>query len=111
MTSELYKSFLKRNPSPQARFELGKSIRKQVSRSSIGQFKVESERQSPIDILHSQAKTRIPEYVPIRHARMAVNPFAFFRGGAAIMANDLANVPSPPINDPQNLPINHALPH
>ena len=97
MPSELYESFLKRNPSPQQRFKSGKSIRKQVSRSSIGQYTVEANRQSPIDILLSQAKTRIPEYVPIRHARMAVDPFAFFRGGAAIMAKDLATTPSPPI--------------
>jgi uncharacterized protein (DUF2252 family) len=97
MPSELYKSFLKRNPSPQQRFESGKAVRKKVPRSSIGQYTVEANRQSPIDILLSQAKTRIPEYVPIRHARMAVDPFAFFRGGAAIMAKDLATTPSPPI--------------
>lgn len=97
MSSELYKSFLKKNPSRQERIDLGKSIRKQVVRSSIGQFDIESKRQSPIDILLSQAKTRIPEYVPIRHARMAVDPFAFFRGGAAIMAKDLSKMPSPSI--------------
>ena len=97
MASELYQSFLKRNPSPQQRYESGKAIRKEVPRSSIGQYTVEANRQSPIDILLTQAKTRIPEYVPIRHARMAVDPFAFFRGGAAIMAKDLAKTPSPPI--------------
>ncbi len=97
MSSELYNSFLTRNPSHQERVDLGKSIRKQVVRSSIGQFDVESKRQSPIDILLSQAETRIPEYVPIRHARMAADPFAFFRGGAAIMAMDLSKNPSPSI--------------
>jgi uncharacterized protein (DUF2252 family) len=35
--------------------------------------------------------------VPIRHARMAVNPFAFYRGGAAIMAHDLSKVSTVPI--------------
>ena len=97
MSSELYASFLKKNPSPQERLDLGKSIRKAVDRSSIGQFTIESKRQGPIDILLSQAKTRIPQYVPIRHARMAVDPFAFFRGGAASMAHDLAKNPSPSI--------------
>ena len=81
MTSKLYESFLKKNPSPQERFTLGKSIRKEVDRSSIGQFTLEKKRQGPIDILLSQAKTRIPQYIPIRHARMAADPFAFFRGG------------------------------
>lgn len=97
MTSNLYKSFRTKNPSVQERHELGKSIRKQVSRASLGEFAVVSKRHSPVDILLEQAKTRIPDYIPIRHARMAVNPFAFFRGGAAIMASDLANTPSPPI--------------
>ncbi|QWE10961.1 DUF2252 domain-containing protein [Polynucleobacter sp. es-EL-1] len=97
MSSKLYESFLKKNPSPQERLNLGKSIRKAVDRSSIGQFTVENKRQGPIDILLSQAKTRIPEYIPIRHARMAASPFAFFRGGAAIMAHDLAKIPSPSI--------------
>ena len=97
MTSKLYELFLEKNPSLQERMALGKSIRKQVNRTSIGQFALESKRQSPIEILLSQAKTRISEYIPIRHARMAADPFAFFRGGAAIMAHDLAKTPSPPI--------------
>ena len=97
MPSKLYKSFLQKNLSPKERFDLGKSIRKQISRSSLTEFKIANNRHSPVDILLEQAKTRIPKYIPIRHARMAVDPFAFFRGGAAIMANDLANLPSPPI--------------
>ena len=97
MASELYQSFLIKNPSPQERFGLGKSIRKVVSRSSIGEYQVEHKRQAAIDILISQASTRIPEYIPIRHARMAVDPFSFFRGGATIMAMDLAKTQSPAI--------------
>lgn len=97
MTSKLYESFLTKNPSPQERQNLGKSLRKQVSRSSLGEFTVETKRYSPVEILLEQAKTRIEHYIPIRHARMAVNPFAFFRGGAAIMAQDLASTPTAPI--------------
>ena len=97
MSSKLYESFFQENLSPKERFDLGKSIRKQINRSSIAEFTVTNQRQSPIDILLEQAKSRIPEYIPIRHARMAVDPFAFFRGGAAIMANDLNGLPSPPI--------------
>ncbi len=95
--SKLYDYFLARNPSLQERLDLGKSIRKEINRSSIGEFTVKSKRQEPIEILLAQAKTRIPDYVPIRHARMAVDPFAFFRGGAACMAQDLAKLPSPSI--------------
>jgi uncharacterized protein (DUF2252 family) len=97
MSSELYNSFLQKNPSPKESFDLGKSIRKQVNRSSLSEFKASDRRHTPIDILLEQAKTRIPEYIPIRHARMAANPFAFFRGGAAVMAQDLSGTPSPAI--------------
>jgi uncharacterized protein (DUF2252 family) len=43
--------------------------------------------------LERQASTRLPELVPIRYGRMLVSPFAFYRGAAAIMANDLAETP------------------
>ena len=97
MGRSLYNSFLNKNPSHQERLALGTSIREQTSHSSLAEFTVKNNRQTPIDILLTQAKTRLPPYIPIRHARMAVNPFAFFRGGAAIMAKDLAGVPSPAI--------------
>jgi uncharacterized protein (DUF2252 family) len=44
--------------------------------------------------LEEQAATRVPELVPIRYGRMLVSPFAFYRGGAAIMAADLARTPN-----------------
>ena len=40
------------------------------------------------------AQGRLPDLVPIRNGRMLTSPFAFFRGGAAIMAADLAAGPS-----------------
>ncbi len=40
-----------------------------------------------------QAKRRTPDLVPIRYGRMVSSPFAFYRGGAAIMAADLATTP------------------
>ncbi len=48
----------------------------------------------PLALLESQAGTRIPELVPVRYARMATSPFAFFRGAALVMADDLARIPS-----------------
>ena len=44
-------------------------------------------------LLEQQARTRVPELVPIRYGRMLVSPFTFFRGAAAIMAADLAGTP------------------
>jgi uncharacterized protein (DUF2252 family) len=44
-------------------------------------------------VLEEQAVTRVPELIPIRHGRMLVSPFTFYRGAAAIMAADLAGAP------------------
>ena len=41
-----------------------------------------------------QASSRVPELVPIRHGRMLVSPFTFYRGAALPMAADLASTPS-----------------
>ncbi len=51
-------------------------------------------RSDPIAILERQGENRIEELLPIRYGRMAASPFAFFRGGAAIMAADLSGTPT-----------------
>ena len=35
----------------------------------------------------------MPNLIPLRHGRMMVSPFTFYRGAAAIMASDLARTP------------------
>jgi uncharacterized protein (DUF2252 family) len=44
-------------------------------------------------VLAAQIPSRLPDLVPIRHARMLVSPFTFYRGAAAVMAADLARTP------------------
>jgi uncharacterized protein (DUF2252 family) len=51
-------------------------------------------RADPVAILERQSAQRIPELVPIRYGRMSASAFAFYRGGAAIMASDLAGTPT-----------------
>ena len=46
----------------------------------------------PLDRLAEQARTRVPELIPIRYGRMAASPFAYFRGAALPMAADLAEI-------------------
>jgi uncharacterized protein (DUF2252 family) len=71
----------------------GKAARAATPRSSHADWEPAPERKDPVDILERQAKTRVPELVPMRYGRMLTSPFAFFRGGAAIMAADLAGTP------------------
>jgi uncharacterized protein (DUF2252 family) len=48
----------------------------------------------PVGLLLSQAGSRVPELVPVRHGRMLVSPFTFYRGAALPMAADLASTPA-----------------
>ena len=78
----------------QQRHDQGHGLRKAVPRSAHGDWQPAAERGDPIEVLEAQAESRVPELVPIRYGRMAESPFAFFRGGAAIMAMDLATTPT-----------------
>jgi len=71
----------------------GKSARAEVPRSSHAAFEPPPRRPDPVKLLERQAKTRVPELVPIRYGRMLVSAFTFYRGAALIMASDLANTP------------------
>jgi len=50
-------------------------------------------RPDPVALLEEQDATREPDLVPVRHGRMMVSPFTFYRGAAKIMAADLAGTP------------------
>jgi uncharacterized protein (DUF2252 family) len=71
----------------------GKLERSQVPRSAHAGWEPPSVRRDPVAVLEEQAQTRVPELVPIRHGRMLVSPFTFYRGAAALMAADLAGHP------------------
>src|ERR1700749_3836511 len=71
----------------------GKAARKHVPRQSHAAFEPASDRSDPVEVLEGQARTRVPELVPIRYGRMLVSPFTFYRGAVAIMAEDLAATP------------------
>lgn len=66
----------------------GKDLRKRVSRSAQAEFTPDG--RDPVDIIREQNSTRIQELVPERISRMLHSPFSFYRGGAALMAHDLA---------------------
>lgn len=72
---------------------LGRRLRKVASRSSHGSWGLSEDRRDPIEILREQDELRVSELVPIRYGRMAASPFAFFRGAAAVMAQDLSETP------------------
>jgi uncharacterized protein (DUF2252 family) len=78
----------------QQRHERGRAARRLVPRGSHAQWTPMSDRPDPVDLLEAQARDRIPDLVPIRYGRMMASPFAFLRGSAIIMAQDLAGTPN-----------------
>ena len=71
----------------------GRAARAQLPRSAHGEWKPTQRTLQPLDLLEEQAETRVPELVPIRYGRMAVSPFAYYRGAALPMAADLSTAP------------------
>jgi uncharacterized protein (DUF2252 family) len=73
--------------------ELGRAARMRLPRPSLAAWEAPANRADPVDLLLGQAGTRDPSLIPVRHARMGVSPFTFFRGTALVMARDLAALP------------------
>ena len=71
----------------------GKQARREVPRSSHAEWAPTPDRADPVALLEEQARNRDPDLVPIRYGRMLVSPYTFYRGGAYIMAADLAPGP------------------
>ena len=72
----------------------GRERRNLASRSSHAQWAPSADRPDPVAILEEQARTRVPDLIPIRYGRMMASPFSYFRGAAAPMAWDLAHTPA-----------------
>jgi uncharacterized protein (DUF2252 family) len=73
---------------------MGRARRRDVPRSAHAGWSAPPGRPDPIATIEAEDADRVPDLVPIRHARMATSPFAFLRGSAAVMAADLATTPS-----------------
>ncbi len=75
------------------RARIGRAARAAVPRSSHAEWSPGPDRADPAALLAAQETTRVPDLVPMRHERMLVSPFTFYRGAAVIMAADLAASP------------------
>jgi uncharacterized protein (DUF2252 family) len=78
---------------PDQRAAIGRAARAAVRRSSHAEWMPPGDRRDPHELLAEQEQTRVQELVPVRHERMLVSPFTFYRGAAVIMAADLASQP------------------
>lgn len=71
-------------------WQQGRDLRKVVDHADQAEFTLAEGRPSVEAFLAQSNQGRLEELVPMRHERMAADPFAFFRGSAGLMAFDLA---------------------
>ena len=71
----------------------GLAARDRAELSGHTKWRPAADRPDPVALLEEQDTTREPDLVPVRHGRMMVSPFTFYRGAAKIMAADLAETP------------------
>jgi len=64
-----------------------------VPRKTLASWAEKDRRHNALESILAQNKIRVPELVPIRHFRMAVSAWNYFRGAAAVMAADLGAQP------------------
>lgn len=76
------------------RLQFGARRRHKLKRSDHAEWSAKHRKHDPIEIICAVNCERIPSLVPIKMARMALSPFAFFRGSVPVMAADLAAAPS-----------------
>jgi hypothetical protein len=75
------------------RYQDGVRLRRKTSREKHADLRGATDRDA-VAILRATDRTRVPELVPVRYERMLANPFAFLRGAAAVMAEDLWHQPA-----------------
>ena len=77
---------------------VGRAARERVAPSGHVGWVPAADRPDPVALLEEQNVTREPDLVPVRHGRMMVSPFTFYRGAAKIMAADLKDTPTAGLN-------------
>ena len=86
------------HPGVEERRAHGKGARDRVAPAGQAGWVPAADRPDPVALLEEQNVTREPDLVPVRHGRMMVSPFTFYRGAAKIMAADLKDTPTAGLN-------------
>ena len=76
------------------RYDHGIRLRRRTPREHHADLHGPADR-DPVAILAAGDRTRVPELIPVRYERMLASPFAFLRGAAAVMGEDLKHQPTP----------------
>ena len=75
------------------RISRGQQHREAFDLKPISQFSSVRRTSDIVQLARATDDTRLKKYIPIRYGRILENAFATFRGGAYVMAHDLAHLP------------------
>ena len=92
--SDSYRTLRRRPMSRAERFELGRSLRDRVPRSTLGDWKAPANRPDPVEQIRHSHEGRLDWLIPVRVGRMVASPYGFLRGTAIVMAEDVAALPA-----------------
>ena len=91
--SEAFTSLRRRSTSRRDRYRMGKELRRQVPRRSLGDWSAPACRPNPVRLISESHRGRLDWLIPVRVGRMAASPYGFMRGAAIVMAEDVAGLP------------------
>jgi len=96
--SEVYASVRRRPSSRAERYAMGRALRREVPRKSLGIWRASEDRPDPGQLIKDSQEGRLDWLIPVRVARMISSPYGFLRGTAVVMADDVARLPATGIN-------------
>ena len=92
--SEAFRSLRRRSTLRRDRYQMGKELRRQVPRRSLGDWSAPADRPDPVRLITESHRGRLDWLIPVRVGRMTASPYGFMRGAAIVMAEDVARLPS-----------------
>src|SRR6516162_11368307 len=92
--SDAFTSLRRRSTSRRDRYQIGRELRHQVPRSSLGDWSADRGRPDPVQLIIESHDGRLEWLIPLRVGRMTASPYGFLRGAANVMAEDAARLPS-----------------
>jgi uncharacterized protein (DUF2252 family) len=92
--SDAFTSLRRRPALRRDRYQMGRELRRQVPRSSLGKWSADLGRPDPVQLIIESHEGRLDWLVPVRVGRMTATPYGFLRGAAVVMAEDAARLPS-----------------
>lgn len=83
-----------RYPDREERREVGRSVRNKASRIVQAEWNPASRKHNLVELILASERGRVENLPPIKHQRMSLSPFSFYRGAVPLMAADLSLLPS-----------------